>query len=193
MSSEQENKMRSRYLHDATFHAGIQRLAQAMNAEQVIRVLAAIDASDSRTLVGGFEPRHGLRAEADRCVRQPEALRRVRVNSSRRCYGCDDVINEGESAVRAGGPMTYYGEQCGCAEKLAAAPAQKPEGLTLQFACPLCGVTERKSEGAVVVGESYQCYECGTRLVFSVAAPELDAMHDEVAAAPAEREREARS
>jgi len=58
MSSEQENKMRSRYLHDATFHAGVQRLVQATDAEQVIRVLAAIE-SDGRTLMGGFEPRHG--------------------------------------------------------------------------------------------------------------------------------------
>lgn len=59
--------------------------------------------------------------------------------------------------------------------------------LRLRFTCPLCGTLNAPTRGDVVVGDRYQCSECETALVFSVASPELDEMHDAVfAPAPAE-------
>jgi len=62
-------------------------------------------------------------------------------------------------------------------------PVCKPAAagaLRLRFSCPLCGFVNEPTHGEVVMGERYQCSECETPLVFSVASPEVDAMHGDV-------------
>lgn len=54
------------------------------------------------------------------------------------------------------------------------------ERLTIRFSCPFCGVVNEPTRGEIVIGKAYHCDECMTALVFSVASPELDAVHDEV-------------
>ena len=79
-------------------------------------------------------------------------------------------------------------EGCAPAASGSGAEAVVREALRLRFTCPLCGTENEPTQGEVVMGERYQCSECETALVFSVASPELDAMHDDVFAPAGQRE-----